>query len=110
MLKIRLIGPAETVVGDAEIEPNPAEAGRDFPDVVTFAGFSYFLDTGAAFDRSKIDAVYRRAWVQRIERVQAEARAPASIESTRTGARMALADGETPAEDVAALADAARGR
>ena len=111
MLKIRLMNAAGQVLGDAEIEPNPVGSGQDLPDVATYAGLVYVLDPHAAFFQGAgVEAIYRHADAVTLTKVSAPAGEPARIEQTRTGARMDLAEGETPAADVAALAYAARGR
>lgn len=109
MLKIRLINPDGTAVGEAKIEPHPAADTAELPDVLEYAGLRYVQTAAAAFDRSKLDAVYRRASTYRLESVVNPDVRPA-IEKTATGARMELPDGETSLEDAQRLSDAARGR
>lgn len=111
MLKIRLLDFAGQHVSDAEIDWNPDEMGEAAPDVVAGGLQIYVLERAAAFDREKVAAVYRSATSRRLERIVAcKPDAATSIETTRTGARMTLPDGETSADDAQRLADAARGR
>lgn len=100
MTEIVLLFPDGTPIARAEIDV----AEGDCPVAVRYGAQIFVIDPSAAV------LAYRRTTPFEILEVRSPDLRPAKVEQTRTGARMDLADGETPAADVAALADAARGR